>query len=117
MFWIIKFHTSLVYSDNSVNWLATGGSESLENITGLEFKVLFLLDLVVVLVSKACYISLPFSVSSDQLRGKTPLEGALIQQYVNFADQELLPAMATWVFPTLGLMQFNKQVCKFVQTR
>lgn len=56
-------------------------------------------------------------MSSDQLRGKTPLEGALIQQYVNFADQELLPAMATWVFPTLGLMQFNKQVCKFVQTR
>lgn len=114
MLWIIKFHTSLVHSYNSVNWLATGGSESLENITGLEFKVLFF---VVVLVSKACYISLPFSVSSDQLRGKTPLEGALIQQYVNFADQELLPAMATWVFPTLGLMQFNKQVCKFVQTR
>ena len=52
-------------------------------------------------------------VSNDQLRGKTPLEGALIQQYVNFADQEILPAVVTWVFPTLGLMQFNKQVCKF----
>ncbi|XP_073247487.1 elongation factor 1-gamma-like [Porites lutea] len=34
---------------------------------------------------------------------------AEIQQYVNFADQELLPAVATWVFPTLGLMQYNKQ--------
>lgn len=56
-------------------------------------------------------------MSNDQLRGNTPLEGALVQQYVNFADHELLPAVATWVFPTLGLMQFNKQVCKFVHTR
>ena len=38
------------------------------------------------------------------------MDMALIQQYVNFADQELLPAVATWVFPTLGLMQYNKQV-------
>jgi len=68
------------------------------------------LDVVLVLMSKIL-VSLPFLVSNDQLRGKTPLEGALIQQYVNFADQELLPAVATWVFPTLGLMQFNKQVC------
>ena len=51
-------------------------------------------------------------VSNDQLRGKAPLEMAQIQQYVNFADQELLPAVATWVFPTLGLMQYNKQVCR-----
>ena len=50
-------------------------------------------------------------VSNDELRGKAPLEMAEIQQYVNFADQELLPAVATWVFPTLGLMQYNKQVC------
>ena len=49
-------------------------------------------------------------VSNDQLRGKTAIDMALIQQYVNFADQELLPAVATWVFPTLGLMQYNKQV-------
>lgn len=49
-------------------------------------------------------------VSNDELRGKAPLEMAEIQQYVNFADQELLPAVATWVFPTLGLMQYNKQV-------
>ena len=49
-------------------------------------------------------------MSNDQLRGKTAVDMALIQQYVNFADQELLPAVATWVFPTLGLMQYNKQV-------
>ncbi|PFX21901.1 elongation factor 1-gamma-like [Stylophora pistillata] len=53
--------------------------------------------------------AIAYYVSNDQLRGKTPVEGALIQQYVNFADQEILPAVATWVFPTLGLMQFNKQ--------
>ena len=55
-------------------------------------------------------------VSNDELRGKAPLEIAEIQQYVNFADQELLPAVATWVFPTLGLMQYNKQVCNVLFT-
>ena len=55
-------------------------------------------------------------VSNDELRGKAPLEMAEIQQYVNFADQELLPALATWVFPTLGLMQYNKQVCNVLFT-
>ena len=49
-------------------------------------------------------------MATEQLQGKTPLDSALILQYVNFADQELLPAVATWVFPTLGLMPFNKQV-------
>lgn len=53
--------------------------------------------------------AIAFYVSNDQLRGKAPLEMAQIQQYVNFADQELLPSVATWVFPTLGLMQYNKQ--------
>ena len=51
-------------------------------------------------------------VSNEQLRGNTSLEMAHVQQYVNFADQELLPAVATWVFPTLGLMQYNKQVIR-----
>jgi len=53
--------------------------------------------------------AIAYYVSNDQLRGKTAVDMALIQQYVNFADQELLPAVATWVFPTLGLMQYNKQ--------
>ncbi|CAH3181944.1 unnamed protein product, partial [Porites lobata] len=53
--------------------------------------------------------AIAYYVSNDELRGKAPLEMAEIQQYVNFADQELLPAVATWVFPTLGLMQYNKQ--------
>ena len=63
-------------------------------------------ELVSVTNSGDCF----WSVSNDQLKGTTPLEAALVQQYVNFADQEILPAAATWVFPTLGLMQQNKQV-------
>ena len=31
-------------------------------------------------------------------------------QYVNFADSEVLPAVCTWTFPTLGIMQPNQQV-------
>merc|ERR1719247_2368340 len=27
---------------------------------------------------------------------------------MNFADNEILPASCTWVFPCLGIMQFNK---------
>jgi elongation factor 1-gamma len=27
---------------------------------------------------------------------------------MNFADSDILPASCTWVFPTLGIMQFNK---------
>jgi elongation factor 1-gamma len=48
-------------------------------------------------------------VSNDKLLGANKFDAALIQQYVNFADQEILPAAATWVFPTLGLRQFHKQ--------
>lgn len=28
--------------------------------------------------------------------------------HFNFADNEILPASCTWVFPCLGIMQFNK---------
>ena len=50
------------------------------------------------------------AVSNGQLRGTTELDAALVQQYVNFADSEILPAACAWVFPTLGIMQYNKQV-------
>ena len=49
-------------------------------------------------------------VSNRQLKGLADLDAALVQQYVNFADNEILPAACTWVFPTLGIMQYNKQV-------
>ena len=70
--------------------------------------------------SKVVLFFLLFVVANDQLRGSSPEDAALVQQYVHFADQELLPAAATWVFPTLGLMQYNKQVsllffCQLIQ--
>ena len=50
------------------------------------------------------------SVANNQLRGTGDIDPALVQQYVNFADNEILPACCTWTFPTLGIMQYNKQV-------
>lgn len=51
-----------------------------------------------------------FSVANAQLRGSNDLEKTQILQWLGFADSEILPASCTWVFPTLGIMQFNKQV-------
>ena len=53
------------------------------------------------------------TVANAQLRGCSDIDAALVQQYVNFADHELLPAACTWTFPTLGIMQYNQQVCSF----
>lgn len=52
-----------------------------------------------------------FTVANAQLRGANDKDAALIQQFVNFAENEILPPAATWVFPTYGIMQYNKQVC------
>ena len=54
---------------------------------------------------------LPPTVSNDALRGATPQAAAQVLQWVSFADSEIIPPASAWVFPTLGIMQFNKQVC------
>lgn len=54
---------------------------------------------------------LAISVSNDALRGTTPQAAAQVLQWVSFADSEVIPPASAWVFPTLGIMQFNKQVC------
>ena len=51
------------------------------------------------------------SVGNNQLHGASQKEAAYVQQWINFADNEILPASCTWVFPCLGITQFNKQVC------
>ncbi|XP_015910602.2 elongation factor 1-gamma [Parasteatoda tepidariorum] len=48
-------------------------------------------------------------VSNDQLKGKNVLDQALIRMWIDFGDHEILPSACTWVFPCLGIMQFNKQ--------
>uniref|UniRef100_A0A8C9ZW29 Eukaryotic translation elongation factor 1 gamma n=1 Tax=Sander lucioperca TaxID=283035 RepID=A0A8C9ZW29_SANLU len=50
-------------------------------------------------------------LSNDALRGATPQAAAQVLQWVSFADSEIIPPASAWVFPTLGIMQFNKQVC------
>uniref|UniRef100_A0A1W7RAL4 Elongation factor 1-gamma n=1 Tax=Hadrurus spadix TaxID=141984 RepID=A0A1W7RAL4_9SCOR len=48
-------------------------------------------------------------VGNEQLRGKNVLDQALIQQWINFSDNELLPPACTWLFPCFGIMPYNKQ--------
>merc|ERR1712026_469674 len=53
--------------------------------------------------------AIAYYVANDQLRGgKDPVAQAQVLQWLNFADSDILPAACTWVFPTLGIMQFNK---------
>lgn len=42
------------------------------------------------------------------MRGSTDFEKAEVLQWLSFADNEIGPAAAAWVFPILGIMQFNK---------
>jgi len=53
--------------------------------------------------------AIAYYVASEQLRGKTDVEKAQIVQFMSFSENELLPAMAAWVYPCLGAMQQNKQ--------
>lgn len=52
--------------------------------------------------------AIAYYVSNDQLRGKTDFEKAQILQWLGFADSEILPASCAWVFPILGILQYNK---------
>ncbi|KAI1893350.1 hypothetical protein AGOR_G00122810 [Albula goreensis] len=48
-------------------------------------------------------------VASDVLRGSSQQDRALVQQWVNFAEGEIVPSMAAWVYPTMGVADYNKQ--------
>ena len=50
-------------------------------------------------------------VANETLRGSSVLDQSLVLQYVNFADNEILPAVCAWVFPTLGVMPQDQKVC------
>jgi len=53
--------------------------------------------------------AIAYYVANKQMRGgDSSLHQALVAQYVSFAQNEVLPAACTWVFPTMGIMQFNK---------
>jgi elongation factor 1-gamma len=48
-------------------------------------------------------------VANDALRGASALDAAFVRQWMDFADNQILPSSCAWVFPCLGVMQFNKQ--------
>uniref|UniRef100_A0A674CJT8 Eukaryotic translation elongation factor 1 gamma n=1 Tax=Salmo trutta TaxID=8032 RepID=A0A674CJT8_SALTR len=48
-------------------------------------------------------------VSNEALRGSSPQAQSQVLQWMSFADAEIIPPASAWVFPTLGIMQFNKQ--------
>jgi elongation factor 1-gamma len=53
--------------------------------------------------------AIAYFLANEELRGGScVINQALVQQWLYFADSDILPASCTWVFPTLGIMQFNK---------
>merc|ERR1711887_247358 len=53
--------------------------------------------------------AIAYYVANDELRGGNDAAArAQVVQWMCMADNEILPASCTWVFPTMGIMQFNK---------
>ena len=51
--------------------------------------------------------AIAYYVGNDVTRGGD--KEAEVLQWIGVADNDILPAACTWVYPTLGIMQFNKQ--------
>jgi len=43
------------------------------------------------------------------MRGANKADAAAVQQWISFGDSEVVPGSCTWVYPCLGIMQYNKQ--------
>merc|ERR1712051_623380 len=53
--------------------------------------------------------AIAYYVGNDEIRGGSDAAArAQVVQWMCMADNEILPAACTWVFPTMGIMQFNK---------
>jgi elongation factor 1-gamma len=52
--------------------------------------------------------AIAYYVGNDELRGAGVEDRAAVVQWMCWADSDVLPAACNWVFPTLGIMQFNK---------
>jgi elongation factor 1-gamma len=53
--------------------------------------------------------AIAYYLATDTLRGTNVVDSSLVQQWIEFADNEILPSYCTWLFPCLGIMQYNKQ--------
>ena len=53
--------------------------------------------------------AIAYYLANDTLRGGAcPSNRALVQQWMSFADAEVLPSACTWAFPAMGVMKENK---------
>ena len=53
--------------------------------------------------------AIAYYLANDTLRGGScPSNRALVQQWMSFADAEVLPSACTWAFPAMGVMKENK---------
>merc|ERR1712064_231966 len=53
--------------------------------------------------------AIAYYVANEELRGGSDAAAkAQVVQWMCMADNEILPASCTWVFPTMGIMQYNK---------
>lgn len=52
--------------------------------------------------------AIAYYVANEQLRGSNDFHRAEVQSFVSFADNELLPAVQSWVFPVIGIVPYNK---------
>merc|ERR1712186_55222 len=57
--------------------------------------------------------AIAYYVGNDELRGGSDAAArAQVVQWMCMADNEILPPACTWVFPTMGIMQFNKNAAE-----
>lgn len=52
--------------------------------------------------------AIAYFVANEQLRGKSTIDQAHVQQWSLFAENEILPASSALVFPLLGILPYNK---------
>merc|ERR1711963_125807 len=54
-------------------------------------------------------MGIAYYVANEELRGGSDAATrAQVVQWMSMADSDILPAACTWVFPTMGIMQYNK---------
>lgn len=52
--------------------------------------------------------AIAYYVANAQLKGNSDFEKSEVLQWMSFADNEIQPASSAWVFPMIGIMQYNK---------
>jgi len=53
--------------------------------------------------------AIAYYVANEQLRGGSELERAQVLQWIEFGNNEILPALSAWVFPALSLLDCHKE--------